>query len=103
VSLHLHIDRVVLHGAAPRDRARLQEALRRELTSILTTPGATGAQAGWAGGDVHLAALPPAYLPGTGSPVAVAGAVGGAISGAFGGAPSAANTGPRSKAPGGQS
>jgi hypothetical protein len=100
VTLHLHIDRVVLHGAhaAARDRASLQEDLERALTSVMASTG--WARAGRPLADVHLDALPPVSLP-SGTPgstpttpaAVVASAVGGALDGALDGGAAATPAG----------
>ncbi len=38
-NLELHIDELVLHGFAPADRYRIAEAVRAELTRLLTEQG----------------------------------------------------------------
>jgi hypothetical protein len=99
VTLHLHIDRVVLHGVpAARDRASLQEDLERALTSVMASPG--WARAGRPLADLHLDALPPVSLPGvtpgstSTTPAAlVASGVGGALAGAFDGGATATPAG----------
>ena len=85
MTVHLHIDRVVVDGPLSGDRHAWREALARELTTVLAghAPAA----------GLHTAALPPAYLPPAtpatpASPVqpgAVAGAVGAALSTTGGG------------------
>lgn len=93
MTVHLHIDRVVVDGPLPGDRHAWREALARELTTVLAghAPAA----------GLHTPALPPAYLPpatpttptGRATPAtpvqpgAVAGAVGAALSTTGGGRP----------------
>ncbi|HEY0408497.1 MAG TPA: hypothetical protein VGC89_22370 [Pyrinomonadaceae bacterium] len=42
-SVNLHIEEMVLHGFAPRDRYRIGDAVQRELARLLTTQGAPSA------------------------------------------------------------
>lgn len=46
--VELHVDELVLHGFAPRDRAAIGEALRTELARLI---GEHGVPAGLAGAD----------------------------------------------------
>jgi hypothetical protein len=39
MGIDLHIDELVLHGFAPRDRHRIAEAMQRELTRLITADG----------------------------------------------------------------
>jgi hypothetical protein len=44
--VHLHIDRLVLHGVAPGDRAAVLGALQAEITRQLQAPGVAARLAG---------------------------------------------------------
>ena len=73
MNIELHIDELVLHGFPPHDRSRIGEALRRELSVVVTERGlpswmARGARvARLSGGDITVA------------PIATPGAIGGQL------------------------
>ena len=73
MNIELHIDELILHGFPPRDRSRIGERLRHELSVMVTERGlpswmARGARvAQLSGGDITVA------------PIATPGAIGGQL------------------------
>ena len=80
----LHVERLVLHGIDPRDRAAIGAAVRQELTRLLTEQGVPSGwrDAGPVQGERLAAQLPSAAAPA--SPAATGTAVARAAFGAEG-------------------
>jgi hypothetical protein len=69
LDIDLHIERLVLEGVAPADRDRVGEALRRELTRLLTERGVpTALRSGRVAPTLDLGTLPPSPLQGANEP-----------------------------------
>ncbi|HEY5151338.1 MAG TPA: hypothetical protein VIJ23_16275 [Mycobacterium sp.] len=87
MTIHLHVDRVVLHDlpAGSLSRTQLQQAVQQELGRAL----ASSALHGWSGPGVAVPDLPPVSVTTTpqGLPAGIAGGVAGALSELGGGRP----------------
>ncbi|TIC88291.1 hypothetical protein E8D34_04955 [Nocardioides sp. GY 10113] len=85
MTVHLHLERVVLDGPLPADPERWRAELAAALTEAVAQ-GPGGRAEGWPATGTHLAALPPVAGPGPGpgaeaalAPAALAAAVGAAL------------------------
>jgi hypothetical protein len=69
MDIELVIDELVLHGIDARDRYAVADALRLELTRLLSTPGHLDSLQ--ANSDVATLSLPQVTLPAGGQPASV--------------------------------
>lgn len=89
MTVHVHLERVVVDGPLPTSSRRWRAALAKAVAAELRTgPGDTSGRQPAALGGVRLASLPPAHLPrgSAGGASGVGAAVGGAVRAVIGGA-----------------